>query len=166
MAGGDSGVFKRLVAALEDKGVSFVRRQHKPVYTSTEAAAARGTSLHSGAKALIVKAQDSFLMAVIPADSALDSNALRKHLKCRRLRFATKEELLELTGLTPGSIPPFGSLFGLQTICDARLSDNQRINFSAGSHTNSIQMTYEAYIGYESPQFAKVAKPPEQHPES
>lgn len=158
MEGSDSEVFRQLVAALNEAGISFAHTHHKPVYTSAEAAQARGSSLHSGAKALIVKSGDKFLMAVMPADLSLDSGALRKLLGCRRLRFATEEEVLSLTGLTSGSIPPFGSLFGLPTICDQRLADNEHINFNAGSHTESIQMTYEAYLAYESPMMATVAK--------
>lgn len=154
----DSDVFKRLLAALNEKGTPFVHTHHKPVYTSAEAAAARGTSLHSGAKALIVKGGEEFVMAVLPADMSLDSHALRKYLGCKRLRFATGDEVLSLTGLTPGSIPPFGSLLGLPTICDERLSDNERINFNAGSHTESIQMTYRAYLACESPRIAGIAQ--------
>lgn len=158
MDGSDSEVLTRLGGALREAGIVFTQTHHEPVYTSPQAAAVRGTTLHSGAKALITKADDTFVMIVMPADLSLDSNSLRKLLKSRRLRFATKEELLDLTGLTPGSIPPFGSLFGLPTICDERLSDNEQINFNAGAHTDSIQMPYDAYIAYESPQIAKVAK--------
>lgn len=158
MDGGDLEVFQRLVAALSEADITFVHTHHKPVYTSAEAAEVRGSSLHSGAKALILKGGDDFLMAVMPADLSLDSGATRKLLGCRRLRFATKEEVLSMTGLTPGSIPPFGSLFGLPTICDERLRENEKINFNAGSHTDSIQMTYQAYVAYENPQISRLAK--------
>ena len=161
MDGPDPEVFKRLVAALEEAGIPFTQLHHKPVYTSAEAAEVRGTPLHSGAKALIMKGADDFLMCVMPADLSLDSNTLRKLLRFRRLRFATKEEVHSLTGLTPGSIPPFGSLFGLPTICDERLAENERINFNAGSHADSIQMTYEDYVAYESPRLARIAKTPD-----
>jgi Ala-tRNA(Pro) deacylase len=161
MSGNESDVLTRLQRALETAGVGFVHTRHEATYTSAEAAAVRGTSQHSGAKALIVKAGDDFLMAVMPADLSLDSNGVRKRLKCKRLRFATKDEVADLTGLTPGSIPPFGSLFGLRTICDEALSDNEQINFNAGSHTDSFQMSYRDYIAYESPEMVKVAKAPE-----
>lgn len=154
----DSQVFERLTTKLSDAGVEFQHTHHDPVYTSTEAAKVRGSTLHSGAKALIVKGGDDFLMVVIPADLSLDSNTLRKHLHVRRLRFASKEEVLSITGLTPGSIPPFGSLFGLPTLCDERLAENNSINFNAGSHTESLRMSYVAYVGYESPEIAKVAR--------
>ena len=154
---GDS-VVSRLVEALRGAGMAFTQTQHRPVYTSAEAAEVRGVSLHSGAKALIVKGGDTFLMAVIPADLSLDSHALRALLGTKKLRFADKEEVSDLTGLTPGSIPPFGSLFHFPTYCDERLADNERINFNAGSHCVSIQMTYADYFACESPRIARIAK--------
>ena len=126
-----------------------------------EAAAVRGTALHSGAKSLLLKGHDTFVMAVMPADLSLAGVALRRVLGWKRLRFAYEEETLQLTGLTPGSIPPFGSLFGLPTLCDERLADNERINFNAGSHDVSIQMSYADYIVYESPTIAILCKPSE-----
>lgn len=154
----NSPVLARLEKKLTDAGIAFVHTRHQAVYTSAEAAAVRGVSLHSGAKALILKAEETFLLVVIPADLALDNKALRNLLDCRHVRFANKEEVLQLTGLTPGSIPPFGSLFGLQTICDEKLAENERINFNAGSHTDSFQMAYRDFIGLESPKMAQVAK--------
>lgn len=151
-------VFERIQAELSKAGIPYTCLHHRPVYTSTEAAEVRGVPLHSGAKALILKGEDRFLMAVIPADLALDSNGVRKLLGSKRLRFATKEEVLEITGLTPGSIPPFGSLFGLPTICDERLVENERINFNAGSHSDSIQMRYADYLAFEKPRLAILGK--------
>jgi len=148
----------RLTAALREAGIDFTQTQHRAVYTSAEAAEVRGVSLHSGAKALIVKGGENFLMAVIPADLSLDSHALRSLLGTKKLRFATKEEVLERTGLTPGSIPPFGSLFSLPTYCDELLADNEQINFNAGDHSVSIQMRYADFVIYESPKIAKIAK--------
>lgn len=159
MSASQPSALERLVDALTLAGIAFLRTHHAPVYTSAEAAAVRGVSLHSGAKALILKGGDSFLMVVLPADLVLDSHAVREMLGSKRLRFASKEEVSTLTGLTPGSIPPFGSLFGLPTICDDRLSENERINFNAGSHTDSLQMACADYLQYESPRIARVGKP-------
>ena len=157
MTSEDPPVHDRLLASPRAAGVPFTQMYHAPVYTSAEAARVRGTTLHSGAKALILKGNHGFVMAVIPADRPLDSRALRKHLKSKRLRFATKEEVLEMTGLTPGSIPPFGSIFNLATVCDKRLAENETINFNAASHSDSIQMSYVDYIAYEKPALASIA---------
>jgi Ala-tRNA(Pro) deacylase len=159
VAQSETNVLERLKAGLTQAGIDFRQMRHRPVHTSAEAAAVRRTALHSGAKALIVKGDGVFVMAVMPADLSLHGVAFRRLLRFKRLRFATKEEVLQITGLTPGSIPPFGSLFDLPTICDERLADNERINFSAGTHSDSIQMAYTDYIAYESPRIARVGKP-------
>jgi Ala-tRNA(Pro) deacylase len=154
----ESTVLDRLLALLDAAGASYVRTSHRPVFTSADAAEARGSSLHSGAKALVMKHDEGYVMAVIPADLALEGVALRKHLGSRRLRFATKEELLELTGLAPGSVPPFGSLFGLRTVCDTGLAENEQINFNAGSHSESLRIAYSSYTRVEKPEVLKIAR--------
>ncbi len=145
-------VFERIEALLTSRGAAFDVLRHEPVFTSIEAAAVRGTSLASGAKALICKADERFLMFVLPADRRLDSKALRKTKGWKSLRFATADEVLELTGLTPGSIPPFGQLFELPTLCDRRLADEPTINFNAGDHAVSISLRYADYTAVEQPE--------------
>jgi Ala-tRNA(Pro) deacylase len=152
----EPSVFDRLNAWLNSSSVSFNVLRHEPVFTSEQAAAVRGTPLASGAKALIVKAGDNFLLLVLPADRKLDSRKARDALRVKALRFASKEEVLNLTGLQPGSIPPFGSLFGLSTYCDPALGDNASINFNAGDHAISIQMAFDDFIAMEKPQLVSI----------
>jgi Ala-tRNA(Pro) deacylase len=151
-----TSVFERLEQRLRERGVTFTVLRHEPVYTSEQAAAVRGTPLSSGAKALILKAGDRFVLLVLPADRKLDSRKARDVLQVKALRFASKEEVQEMTGLQPGSIPPFGSLFGLPTYCDPALGENASINFNAGDHAISAQMSWQDYVGVEQPQPAVV----------
>jgi Ala-tRNA(Pro) deacylase len=144
-------VFERVEEKLRQAGVPFSSSQHAPVFTSEEAAAIRGTPLASGAKALVVKAGDAFVLLVLPADRKLESKTARASLGVKGIRFATGEEVERLTGLKPGSIPPFGSLFGLLTYCDPALGQNDSINFNAGDHSISVHMAYSDYVQAESP---------------
>lgn len=155
---GDSHVFGRVCALLDGAGVAYDVLRHEPVYTSAEAAAVRGTPLASGAKALVCKADEQFVMFVVPADRKLDSKQVRKSLGWRSLRFGTADEVLERTGLRPGSIPPFGSLFALPTFCDERLGEHERINFNAGDHAISISMPYADYLKAEAPSLGQFAE--------
>jgi Ala-tRNA(Pro) deacylase len=147
-------VFERVEQKLTAAGIAFGVLRHAPVYTSEEAAAVRGVPLASGAKALVVKAGEGFALLVVPADRKLDSKKARVALGARSLRFATREEVEQLTGLQPGSIPPFGSLFGLATTCDPALRDNETINFNAGDHSVSVSMTCADYLAAEQPALA------------
>jgi prolyl-tRNA editing enzyme YbaK/EbsC (Cys-tRNA(Pro) deacylase) len=151
-----ANVFEQLEEWLKEKGVPFTVLRHEPVYTSEQAAAVRGTPLASGAKALVVKAGDDFRLLVLPADRKLDNRKARSALGVKALRFATPEEVLERTGLKPGSIPPFGSLFGLPTWCDPKLAENASINFNAGDHAISVSMTYADYAAAEQLQFVEI----------
>jgi len=151
-------VFERVEELLRRHGVSFEVLRHEPVYTSQQAADVRGTSLASGAKALVCKGDDRFVLFVLPADLKLDSKAVRRARGWKKLRFADGPEVLQRTALEPGAIPPFGSLFGLATLCDTRLGDNERINFNAGDHRVSISMSYADYIRAESPELGDFGR--------
>jgi Ala-tRNA(Pro) deacylase len=154
----DVPVFERLRTRLESKGVHFKVLRHAPVFTSEEAAAVRGTPLASGAKALVCKADDRFVLIVLPADRKLAGKAVRKGEGIKSLRFASREEVEQLTGLSPGSIPPFGSLFGLPTWCDDRLAEHETINFNAGDHAISISLLYSDYVAVEQPKLGRYAE--------
>ena len=144
-------VFGRVESLLQHHQVVYDISRHEPVYTSQQAATVRGVPLGSGAKALICKANDRFVMFVIPADCKLDSKAARQAQGWKKLRFATADEVLEMTGLRPGAIPPFGRLFNLQTFCDPLLGQHEKINFNAGDHCISASMRYVDYIQVEQP---------------
>ncbi len=149
-------VFERLHDWLSKSGRTFSVLRHEPVYTSEQAAAVRNTPLSSGAKALVVKAGERFVLLVLPADRKLDSRKARAALGVRDLRFASREEVERVTGLQPGSIPPFGSFFQLPTYCDPALGENETINFNAGDHAISVQMAYAVYVELEGPTLAAL----------
>ncbi len=148
-------VFVRLTARLDEARVPYAVTHHAPVRTSEEAAKVRGTPLSSGAKALVCKADERFVLFVMPADRRLDSAAVRRTLGIRSLRFATPEEL---TGLPPGAIPPFGALFALPTYCDQAIADEATINFNAGDRAISVAMAPSDYLAVERPTLGRFAR--------
>jgi Ala-tRNA(Pro) deacylase len=152
-------VFNRLTQRLDTSHAAYDVLRHEPVYTSEEAARVRNTPLASGAKALVCKADENFVMFVIPASLRLASKRIRKETRLRSLRFASREEILDLTGLTPGEIPPFGSLFQMPTQCDRGLAAQTRINFNAGDHSVSISMSWDDYLRVEQPVLGEFAEP-------
>ena len=146
-----STVLSRIEQLLLAKQMPYDTLHHPPVKTSAEAAAVRGVPLASGAKALICKCDQEMIMFVMPANRRLAGKAIRRQGGYKKLRFASKEEVWELTGLKPGSIPPFGSLFNIKTVCDPALGENTQINFNAGEHSVSISMRYDDYVSAETP---------------
>jgi Ala-tRNA(Pro) deacylase len=133
-------ITERLLAWLGAVAVPFRVLEHAPVRTSAEAAAVRGTPLEAGAKALVVRADDRPIHLVLSADRRVDNARLRRVLGVRRVRFATPDELLTLTGCVPGAVPPFGNLFGLEVLVDEELTRCAEIAFNAGSRAVSVTM--------------------------
>jgi prolyl-tRNA editing enzyme YbaK/EbsC (Cys-tRNA(Pro) deacylase) len=93
---------------LEEAGAEFRELHHEPTLTSEDSARVRGEELRVGGKALLLKTDQDFRIFVISAARRVDSGAIRRHLSLKKTRFATSEELRELTGLVPGAVPPFG----------------------------------------------------------
>jgi len=141
-----SEVLQKVRDMLTLAGVSFAEKHHEPTFTSEESAKARGESIAIGAKALVVKIDSHFFLFVLPADRKLDSAAVKRNLGAKKLRFADRGELLQLTGLVPGSVPPFGEpIVPLSLIADPALLANDKIAFNAGSLTDSIIMKAADY---------------------
>lgn len=145
----------RLKQFLDDSGITYQYKTHPPVLTSQEASTARGTTLHQGAKALVLDTGDDYILYVLPADQQADLSVLQKHLGVKRIALASKETVKAKTGLEVGSIPPFGSILGLSTYLDQNLADNQEIAFNAARHDASVIMRYDDYIRLEQPQLIK-----------
>jgi Ala-tRNA(Pro) deacylase len=139
-------VHAKLVTLLRAEAAEFQLTHHDPVRTSAEAAAARGAELRSGAKAMLVKARTGFVLAVLAADRKVDWKLLAPHVGGKGARFATDEELREVTGLTKGAVPPLGLLFGLRTLYDRSLLEVETVNFNAGTHTDSVTMARDDLI--------------------
>jgi prolyl-tRNA editing enzyme YbaK/EbsC (Cys-tRNA(Pro) deacylase) len=120
----------------------------------------RGEELGVGAKALLLRTDDVFRLFVLPADRKLDSRAVRQELKVKQVRFATPEELHELTGLVPGSVPPFGEpVLPFELFADVAVGTRyDRVAFNAGALTLSIIMSASDWEALAKPRRFKFAK--------
>ena len=48
-------------------------------------------------------------------------------------------------------MPPFGKLFGLPLYCDVALAKQAEIEFNAGTHVDTVRMTYSTFVKLENP---------------
>lgn len=146
---------------LASRDIRLRELHHQPTYTSEQSAAARGESVEIGGKAIVMKVDEAFHLFVLSAARSVDSAAIRKRLSARRSRFANPEELLQLTGLVPGSVPPFGRpILELDLYADEAMLENQRIAFNAGALTDSTIMGMQDYLRVAAPVVFPFSKPP------
>ncbi len=153
-----SDVYSRVTKLLDQRQVAYKVYEHKAVYTSEEAAKERGTSLHQGAKALVMVGDGKPLMVVVPADLKIDTHVFKKLYGMKDLRFATREEVMKFTGVGVGAVPPFGSLFQMPLFMDSRLRENKEIVFNAGIHTKSIAIPTSDFEQVAEPTVGKFSR--------
>ena len=127
-------IFQKIKKLLKNNQVEFREIHHRPTHTSEASARARGEDLDVGGKALVMKIDDEFIVIVISASKMIDSKKIKKHFDVKNIRFANEEELIRLTGMVPGAVPPFGRpFFDLDLYVDKSIIENETIAFNAGS---------------------------------
>jgi Ala-tRNA(Pro) deacylase len=84
-------------------------------------------------------------MTVLPADHQIDLEKVEKVVG----KSVSLDRENEFKSLFPdsaiGAMPPFGNLYGLPTLVDKHLAEQDYIVFEAGTHTDAIIMNYRDY---------------------
>jgi prolyl-tRNA editing enzyme YbaK/EbsC (Cys-tRNA(Pro) deacylase) len=152
-------ILEQIRTLLRSREIEFRELHHEPTRTSEDSARVRGEDLSIGGKALLIKVDDEFRLFVLSAALRVDAQAIRAHLNARRTRFASPEELAQLTGLVPGSVPPFGRpILPFTLYVDPSITGNERIAFNAGSLTDSIFLKVEDYLAVAQPKVFRFGR--------
>lgn len=145
-------VFDHIHIRLKQANIAYDALHHEPTPTSEDAARVRGVPMHIGGKSLVLKIGNVFALFVISAALKLDAKKLEQHFGIKKVRFATTTELFDITGLIPGSVPPFGHpILPLDLYADTSITANDRIAFNAGSVTDSVIMAVPDYLALAQP---------------
>lgn len=148
-----------LMKYLNDNKIQYQVIAHDPAFTAHDVARATHVPDSELAKAIIVRADGGFWMAVLRADQIIDQTLLRKALDVKELHFAHEEDLSFLfPDCQTGAMPPFGNLYGVPVVVDAALSEDKEIVFNACTHTRAIRMKFEDYEKLVKPRVATFAQ--------
>src|SRR3989344_7186954 len=138
------------------KNIIYKIITHERVYTSEEAAKVRGVPLSSGVKAMLIKSESGFFIVLVPGDKRIGFKKVEE--KTGKAKLASPEEVFRITGCEVGSVHPFGNLFGLKVLMDRRVLDNETVNFNAGLHEVSINMSPKDMIKIIVPDIGDFSK--------
>lgn len=127
---------ERAVAALDAAGVEYEITRHGPVSSLAEAAAARGVEPGDLIKTLVVRrAEDDFLLVLVPGDRVISWPRLRSLLGVSRMSMPPADVAFEVTGYERGTITPFGTARDLPVVADSRVVDPpRRVSIGGGAH--------------------------------
>ena len=99
-----------LLQLLTSLTIPFTRHDHPAVFTCAESEKLEQKIPGAHTKQLLMKGKRSgkMLLAIVLHDKRVDTRALAKEYGDQSFSFASPELLMELLGVTPGSVTPFG----------------------------------------------------------
>jgi Ala-tRNA(Pro) deacylase len=131
---------------LDQAGVTYETCEHTPVFSAQGLAAAEHEHGKYVAKPVIVRADDRYLMCVLPAPNKVDLGKLKAHLDSQSVELADEDEIGKLfPDCELGAEPPFGNLYDVATVIEKHLEDDDHILFQAGTHGKAIRMSMADY---------------------
>jgi len=149
---------KRLKEFLDDHFVKYVSIIHSQAFTSQEIAASAHIPGKELAKTVMAKVDGEMVMAVLPASYKLVLDLLRNAAGAEHVELATEQEFRDLfPECEVGAMPPFGNLYDMDVFVSESLTEDEKIAFNAGSHTELIRLAFEDYRRLVEPTVAKIS---------
>jgi Ala-tRNA(Pro) deacylase len=143
---------------LNERGVAFEELTHEPTYSAQRMAQAVHVCGDNVAKTVLLKADGQFVLAVLPATHQIHLEMARDALAAYLVELADEGELAMIfPDCELGALPPFGSQYGLETLVDASLAEDDEIVFEGNAHREAFRMKYREYENLENPQVAVFA---------
>ncbi|MFH0982394.1 MAG: YbaK/EbsC family protein [Planctomycetota bacterium] len=151
----------KLTTILEQRNIPFERTTHPAAYTAQSLAAEEHVSGYRVAKPVVVKGRQGFVMCVVPACARLDVQTLGHLLRDDTVRLAAEAEMATVfPECELGAEPPVGEPFGMETIMDDSLQDQDFLLFQAGTHTEAIKLRRQDYLELAHPRIESIARYP------
>jgi Ala-tRNA(Pro) deacylase len=149
----------RLDELLTNRQVAFEHLHHRPSYTANRTAQVLHVPGKEVAKTVVIRVDGRYVLAVLPATHRVDLEQLRQDLGAQEVEMASEAEMDRLfPDCERGAVPPFGSLYHLETVVDESLSADEQIVFDAQNHEDAIRMRYRDYEALEHPRVGRFGR--------
>ena len=131
--------------ALDALGIPHrVFRHEKPVSSFEEAAIARNQRPEQIVRSILFQVRPGeFVMVLMAGPDQVDWRKLRQLVKRSRVRMATEEEVLDVTGYRIGTVSPFGVKNQIRLLVDASVFKEQEVSIGSGVRNTAIIMQSE-----------------------
>lgn len=152
-------ISKKILKYLEDKKYKFNIIDHKTTFTAWDKAQTEKVDPKTVVKALVMRTDKEYFLALIPGNKNLDKQKLLKVVNAQRKKqglksskkidFAKeawmKKNLLGKVGATP----PFRELLKMEIFVDSLLLKNKKIYVGSGEYTQSFLISVSEYMKKE-----------------
>ncbi len=105
-----------------------------------------------------------YYLVVFPEHKKAHSNTIRKQVKASRLMFGSEEDLMQLLGVTPGSVSPLGIIYDkekkITVLLDEDLPKCKKVCFHPNINTSTLTMDYadfEKFLNWSENEYQHVS---------
>ena len=153
-------ISKKIIKYLDDNRYKYEIIEHKTTFTAWDTSQTEKIKPQEVAKALVMKADSDYIMALLPANRNLDKqkllkliNAGRKKVKLKNYKKLDFAKEVWMKKNLPGkvwAVPPFRFL-KLEIYADNLLVKNKKVYLGSGEYIYSIRVNTSQYLKLENP---------------
>jgi Ala-tRNA(Pro) deacylase len=133
-------ISEKLQRFLAESGVDYELIPHERTMTSAHTAERSRIPGDRLAKGVVLKDEEGYLLAVIPASHQVELDAVVEQL-FRPLDIAPTRDVEELfPDCDRGAVPPIGRAYGLEVLVDNSLVAQPDIYFEGGDHASLVHV--------------------------
>ena len=139
---------------LQEQQCSYAVMPHPATFTAQEMAHALHVPGREVAKTVLLRTDgdDEFVVAVLPAHKQVNLRRVSELLGGVQVSLAREAEIeAHCPDCERGALPPFGSRYGMKTIVDESLAEDEAIVFEGNTHDEAIQMRFDEFHRVERP---------------
>ena len=130
---------------MNEHGVSYGVVSHPRTDSSGGSAQAASLPADKVAKAVLLRGQEDYALAVLPASRRIDWMWLRAQTE-RAWKLASEGEVSRVFhDCAPGAVPAIGPAYKLETIVESSLRGQPELYFEAGDHEDLIRLAEHDY---------------------
>jgi Cys-tRNA(Pro)/Cys-tRNA(Cys) deacylase len=128
--------------ALEKLNIPHQVFKHEiPVTSFEQAASDRNQRPEQVVRSILFQIRpEEFLMVLVAGREQVDWKKLRQYIGRSRVRMATEEEVLEMTGYRIGTVSPFGLKQEIKILVDESVLKEEEISIGSGIRNMAIIM--------------------------
>ena len=134
-----------LAQYLDRNGIVYDVLPHAPTMSSLRTAKTSHIPANELAKAVVLKKNGGYLLAVLPASQQVEWQTLRRQFN-QNVALATEDEIAWLfPDCAPGAVPPFGEAYGIETVVDDSIAEQADIYLEGGDHATLVHLAGPAF---------------------
>ena len=132
---------------IEGQGATYEVATHERTTRSSDTAKVGSIPANSLAKSVLIKCQDGFLLAILPACRHVRLEALSDYLN-ERVSLASEADAARIfADCAVGSLPPLPAAYGLTAVVDDSLEGCDDIYLEGGDHSSLVHLSGASFRG-------------------